>query len=251
MKTIFCLPAILTALTLGSANAAVIASYIDGTATTGTNLAAPVAGITVSNLTSQGITLGTVTSISRTLNQPETVVTPAGPTAGSSAGSRWLNALNTQVGAGSPVSTDDYYTFTLTAGSGNLPTLTTLKFDVVTAVANSTGAMDTTFQLFAAADGGLFSAVGLSGTALNPNTVDLIPGDAISSLGAITSANIDLTGLAPANSYEFRIALRDNSSAGTKTTWIQGIQVSAIPEPSSALIGGLGLLALLRRRRNA
>jgi MYXO-CTERM domain-containing protein len=32
-------------------------------------------------------------------------------------------------------------------------------------------------------------------------------------------------------------------------TLVDNIQVSTIPEPSAALLGGLGLLALLRRRR--
>jgi hypothetical protein len=32
---------------------------------------------------------------------------------------------------------------------------------------------------------------------------------------------------------------------------LNGLQIELIPEPSSALLGGLGLLALLRRRRNA
>jgi hypothetical protein len=217
-------------------NGSEIAFFIDGTASTGANLAAPVEGITVSNLTSVGISFGTVTSISRTISGvTETVTTPAGPTAGSSAGSRWLKALNTEVADGSPVSTDEYFKFTLTADSGNLPQLGALSFDMVTASANSNGAIDTTYQLFVAADEGGFSAIGDRGTALNPNSVDLFPGNQFSSIGAIITANIDLTGLPPANSYEFRIALGDNSGAGTKTTWIQGISVTPPSSPGGSL----------------
>lgn len=36
---------------------------------------------------------------------------------------------------------------------------------------------------------------------------------------------------------------------GSDATFVSGVQVLAIPEPSTALLGGLGLLALLRRRR--
>lgn len=36
---------------------------------------------------------------------------------------------------------------------------------------------------------------------------------------------------------------------GSDATFVSGVHVPAIPEPSTALLGGLGLLALLRRRR--
>jgi hypothetical protein len=38
-------------------------------------------------------------------------------------------------------------------------------------------------------------------------------------------------------------------TTGTGTIGIDNIQISVIPEPSAALLGGLGMLALLRRRR--
>lgn len=46
-------------------------------------------------------------------------------------------------------------------------------------------------------------------------------------------------------SLDFRLQV--NSGAGPG---ISGVVVSVIPEPSTALLGGLGVLALLRRRRN-
>lgn len=39
------------------------------------------------------------------------------------------------------------------------------------------------------------------------------------------------------------------NDGGVNTAWVDNISVTAIPEPSAALLGGLGLLALLRRRR--
>ena len=72
-------------------------------------------------------------------------------------------------------------------------------------------------------------------------------------MGTLATVPIDLTSLAVAASYEFRIALGDNSTSPRKGVFLQGIQldggVVAVPEPSAALLGGLGLLALLRRRR--
>jgi uncharacterized protein (TIGR03382 family) len=47
----------------------------------------------------------------------------------------------------------------------------------------------------------------------------------------------------------FRFGFNDSGS-GTRDEWaISSFSVTAIPEPSTALLGGLGLLALLRRRR--
>jgi MYXO-CTERM domain-containing protein len=49
------------------------------------------------------------------------------------------------------------------------------------------------------------------------------------------------------------ITRTDGDSPGTENEsvmWMDNLSVTAIPEPSAALLGGLGLLALLRRRRN-
>ncbi|OYV04763.1 MAG: hypothetical protein CFE26_15145, partial [Verrucomicrobiales bacterium VVV1] len=39
-------------------------------------------------------------------------------------------------------------------------------------------------------------------------------------------------------------------SAWGGTKYIDDVRVTIVPEPSAALLGGLGMLALLRRRRN-
>ena len=41
----------------------------------------------------------------------------------------------------------------------------------------------------------------------------------------------------------------DYVSGGGAAATLNGMQITAIPEPSAALLGGLRLLALLRRRR--
>lgn len=47
----------------------------------------------------------------------------------------------------------------------------------------------------------------------------------------------------------FRIASRE--TAGTASDPLLTVNYTVVPEPSAALLGGLGMLALLRRRRNA
>lgn len=54
------------------------------------------------------------------------------------------------------------------------------------------------------------------------------------------------------DSVAIRIARTDastNADANQSATWIDDISITAVPEPSAALLGGLGVLALLRRRR--
>ena len=51
------------------------------------------------------------------------------------------------------------------------------------------------------------------------------------------------------------VTLQDNDGVGTLHAWAfedtgAAIQVGAVPEPAAALLGGMGMLLLLRRRRN-
>lgn len=59
-------------------------------------------------------------------------------------------------------------------------------------------------------------------------------------------ANLDLTGHTGGELF-----LRFNNwDAGADTPWLMLDNVAIVPEPSVALLGGLGILGLLRRRRN-
>jgi len=231
------------------AQAALVASYVDGTdadAAALTNLAGPITGIaTVTDLSNVGFEVGNSITRSEFGLAPST---PAGPTAGSSTGSEWLFARDsvTQDIAGT---TTDYFGFTVTADVGETLGLTNLKFDFV-ARANQTAAYGTySTQVFYAADGGSFVSIGspVSSEATASNV-----------WAPLTSADIDLSTITGANSFEFRIGIGDgglNTVGGA--AWVQGIQLNAvaIPEPSSyALIGGLlalGCVVVRRRRRVA
>jgi hypothetical protein len=85
----------------------------------------------------------------------------------------------------------------------------------------------------------------------NAATIDLNLG-----VGNWTSSAITLSLTAPANllpGNNIRIVFAQNAPFGTNPLTgemaIDNVSVLAIPEPSIALLGGLGLLGLLRRRR--
>jgi len=77
--------------------------------------------------------------------------------------------------------------------------------------------------------------------------------------------NTGVTGSSTATTYSYTdgkylVVNAQFTADATDTTWIPGvngntgeqinaIRIVAIPEPSTTLLGGLGLLALLRRRR--
>lgn len=71
--------------------------------------------------------------------------------------------------------------------------------------------------------------------------------------GQFAAGTLDLSGaadLAAGQTYTFTLTVADNASGG----WYSGVDVfslsgAAVPEPSAALLGGLGALAFLRRRR--
>ena len=78
-------------------------------------------------------------------------------------------------------------------------------------------------------------------------TVD--PGD-LSYPSVEHTRTLDLSGfdaLDDSETYTLMIQARGSGFGHNKS--LQGLQLTAIPEPTTALLGGLGLLALLRRRR--
>jgi PEP-CTERM motif len=71
------------------------------------------------------------------------------------------------------------------------------------------------------------AATGLSVTINYDNSLGTLAGDTIA---------LRITGAGKVNDFN-------------NTAWVDNLTVNAVPEPGSVLLGGLGLLALLRRRR--
>jgi hypothetical protein len=75
----------------------------------------------------------------------------------------------------------------------------------------------------------------------------------LNAVATFTRISLDLSSITGLNNQSF-VAIRfddfDNGT-GNDAMRIDNLLITAIPEPSSALLGGLGLLGLLRRRRAA
>lgn len=219
----------------GLLQADLLAYYADGVEVDAAALVdqAGHAGVVASDLANVGFETGT--SITRT-EFGSAPFTPAGPTAGSASASQWLFARATVVQA-TPDTLTDYFGFTVTALPGSVLSLSELRFDR-TNRANEAGGIITTYQVFVSVDGGVFTSMG-SDSITAPATLSTF-------LDPATTQITDLSTLSSATSVEFRIALGDNSNLASKSSWVQGIQLSGqvVPEPSAAglfLLGGLAL----------
>ncbi len=64
-----------------------------------------------------------------------------------------------------------------------------------------------------------------------------------------TKTNVSVVNANAYNASTLYFAFQEISGGANATSTIDNISLSVIPEPSAALLGGLGMLALLRRRR--
>lgn len=75
----------------------------------------------------------------------------------------------------------------------------------------------------------------------------------ISTRGSFTDYSVDFT---PSSSGNYQVGMRNRgyvpgtgANNNESTVFFDNVRLTVIPEPGAALLGGLGLLALLRRRR--
>lgn len=133
----------------------------------------------------------------------------------------------------------DTHTFTVTIPSlvGQTLSLTNLSFNWGEFGSEGAGTLPTWT---------ISSTVG----SLSPNT-------GAGALGSSNLSNLTLSGLTGLNNTSITFTLLDNSQGNNKTnsfyTWFDNVTLTgalvSVPEPSAALLGGVGMLALLRRRR--
>ena len=140
---------------------------------------------------------------------------------------------------------DDYFQVTISAGVGKTLDLTSVTFFLGHTTDNPTS-FTSTAVLSSSVNG--FGAA-IAGTGGISRTTATTTASAFNG----TAATFDLS--APAyqglSTITFRLALFDNLNENGKLTRFDDFTLNGavVPEPSAALLGGLGMLALLRRRR--
>ncbi len=239
---------IVTALVASSsANAAVIASYVNGT---DTGFAAGNNGTTSTIITDGGLQPtginGRATTTKSGNNSPDGLDLPGGTA------NNWLLVSAERLTAvGTPNSADDY--IGLTVVFQETATLASLSFNSINGSRSVGGGLETAFSVFASINSGAFTQVDVTknsavwtGGATGTNERQLGPQSAISfnltSLGAFNATD----------TVELRLSMQDTSDTNTKYSFLKDISLQTVPEPSSALLlGCAGLFLGLRRRRQA
>ncbi len=230
----------------GSAHAVTLASYVDGTdqdANALLNLTTP-SGFSVTSLSYDNNDAHFVGN--------ETDTKFAFHTSNISSG-QWIRYIGRDSQADATLAFDSsYLQFTLTADGGNQLDLDTVSFDF--AVGNRAKyvvGQDVTggYQLYYSTDAGAnFSTAGSAGSLTAFGTANIVD-DVIE----IANVSYDLSGIANTDSVIFRVGFSDNTGNVDQGIAFQNIQalgsVVAVPEPSAAILGLLGALLLLRRRR--
>lgn len=167
----------------------------------------------------------------------------------SSAGNAYFRGDDLTTTTTSAIANGDYFTFTITPGSGTQYQLESLVFTLGTQ--NDSGEAFTGSVAVFSSSGGFVAGSQIGSTASRtsaPNTA----------LGWNSPVTIDLSGfspLAPGVPVEFRlyasISNVGGSNVGNRIVRLDDIQLNgtSVPEPSAAILGAFGMLALVRRKR--
>ena len=222
---------ILTASMLAGADAAVLATYtISGGALAASGVD-PI--ITATDITNTGI------SGSFAVSSPSSTIFLRADSTGA-------NTLSNSITEG------DYVQLTITPTGTNVVSLTSLSLDHLGSVNANVGSFSSSLSVFASIAGSpAFTAGNELGTSTgsvpnnNGGTVVTLANDFSFNLGGA------FQNLTSANTVTFRIYGFDNGSSNDQVTRFNDVKINGqlIPEPSVALLGSLGALALLRRRR--
>lgn len=173
----------------------------------------------------------------------------AGPDGGiSAAGNAFLRSDATGANQAAALADDDFFSFTLTAATGQFLDLTSLTLALGGTTAATATPPNPASASFNNAVFLLANGVLIPGT----NTTSTVPANSTTAVFP-SATSFDLTGVANTPSATFQIRFSDNANTSNQINRIDNVIVngSVIPEPTTAamLLGGVGMLTLLRRRR--
>jgi hypothetical protein len=214
------------AILASASQAAVLAQYDFTTALTASSIGASTTGV--------GVTAG---SFAVTLGNYSSGIGI------STAGNSYLRSQFTGVDSTAALADTDYFSVTISASNiGETLDLSSVTFLLGTTHDNTTSFTTEAF---------LQSSVGGFGTGNPTITGSNTTRTSTTSGFNGTAATFDLTSFSDVSSITFQIRFADNLDQNGKLTRIDDFTLNGtvVPEPSTALLGGLGMLALLRRRR--
>jgi hypothetical protein len=215
------LPVIALCMTAGS-QAAVLAQYTFATNLSATTTALNVTAGDFSQAPAAGATIGY-----------------------SGSGNIFQRSNNTSSTEATALTNTEYHTVTISAAPGFSLSLSDVTFFLGHTTDNNTS-FTSTAVLSSSVDS---FATAITGTGGISRTTAVTTSSAYNA----SAASFDLSGAAYQGlaSITFRLTVFDNLNENGKLTRLDNFTLNGdvIPEPSSALLGGLGMLLLLRRRR--